>query len=272
MKYERAPESGNEAISSRFFQVKECSLLGRVVWTLSYRVTLFVVTSIILFVLAILTIIFPPFKDQIVDTFARLWARACLWSADAKVSWEGWENVPEKPPYIIVFNHHSDFDIYALMAGLPRIYRAVMKKELMYYPFFGWIIYFFGFVPIDRKNTKNAIRSINRAAKMFDRYPYIMAITGTRIRTRDFMKHEMKKGPAVTAIQYGVPLLPVTIVHTDEIHVKGLGLINPGKTIELIVHPTIDSTRYTIDERDQLVQNIKEVLAKPLRERRLLDE
>ncbi len=272
MKYERVPESGNEAASGKLFQVREYSFPERVLWTLSYRVTLFVVTSVTLFVLVILTIIFSPFKDKIVDTFARLWARACLLSANATVSWEGWENVPEKPPYIIVFNHQSDFDIYALMAGLPKIYRAIMKKELMYYPFFGWIIYFFGFVPIDRKNTKNAIRSINRAAKMFNRYPYIMAITGTRVRTRDFMKHKMKKGPAVTAIQYGVPLLPVTIVHADEIHVKGLGLINPGKTIELIVHPPIDSTRYAIDERDQLVQNIKEVLAKPLRERRLLDE
>ena len=247
-------------------------MIGRVLWTISYRVTLLVVTILILASLSVLTILLFPFKDSVVDAFARFWARVCLRSANVRVTWEGWENVPEKLPYIIVFNHQSDFDIYALMVGLPRLYRAIMKKELMYYPFFGWIIYFFGFVPIDRKNRKRAIHSIGRAARMFNRYPYMMALTGTRVRTRDFLKHKMKKGPAVTAIQYGVPLLPVTIVHADEIHVKGLGLINPGITIDLIVHPLIDYSRYTIDERDQLVQNMKEVLAKPLRERRLLDE
>jgi len=248
------------------------SMMPRVLWTILYRVTLLITTIVALVSLSVLTILIFPYKDWLVDTFARSWARACLWSANATVSWEGWENVPKNPPYIIVFNHQSDFDIYALMVGLPRIYRAIMKKELMYYPFFGWIIYFFGFMPIDRKNRKRAIRAIGRAARMFNRYPYIMALTGTRVRTRDFLKHKMKKGPAVTAIKYGVPLLPVTIVHADEIHVKGLGLINPGIKIELIVHPPIDATRYVIDERDKLVQNIKEVLAKPLRERRLLDE
>jgi 1-acyl-sn-glycerol-3-phosphate acyltransferase len=248
------------------------SLMARVFWTISYRTTLLLATLLTLAILVVLTILLFPFKDWIVDTFARFWARACLWSARATVSWEGWENVPKNPPYIIVFNHQSDFDIYALMVGLPRNYRAIMKKELMYYPFLGLIIYFFGFMPIDRKNRKRAIRAIGRAARMFNRYPYIMALTGTRVRTRDFLKHKMKKGPAVTAIKYGVPLLPVTIVHADEIHVKGLGLINPGINIELIVHPLIDSTPYGIDERDELVQNMKEVLAKPLRERRLLDE
>lgn len=247
-------------------------MIGKVFWTISYRVTLFIVTILILATLSVLTILLFPFKDRIVDAFAKIWARTCLRSANVTVTWEGWENVPKKPPYIIVFNHQSDFDIYALMVGLPRIYRAIMKKELMYYPFFGWIIYFFGFVPIDRKNRKRAIHSIRQASRMFNRYPYIMALTGTRVRTRDFLKHKMKKGPAVTAIKYNVPLLPVTIIHADEVHVKGLGLINPGKRIDLVVHPPIDSSRYTIDERDQLVQNMKEVLAKPLRERRLLDE
>ncbi len=247
-------------------------MIRRIFWTFSYRIALFCFTLLILGILSVSCLVFFPFKDQIVDFFARIWARSCLYSANVKLRWTGWENVPNKPPYIIVFNHQSDFDIYALMAGLPRIYRAIMKKELMYYPFFGWIIYFFGFVPIDRKNTKSAIRSINRAAKMFNRYPYIMALTGTRVRNRDFLKHKMKKGPAVTAIQYGVPLLPVTIINADEVHMKGLGLINPGKTIELVIHPIINPSVYSIDERDQLVQNIKEVLAKPLKERRLSDD
>lgn len=247
-------------------------MISRVFWTISYRVTLLLCTLLTLAILAVLTLILFPFKDQVVDFFARIWARICLWSANVDVTWKGWENVPNDPPYIIVFNHQSDFDIYALMVGLPRIYRAIMKKELMYYPFFGWIIYFFGFVPIDRKNRKNAINSIKHASRMFNRYPYIMALTGTRVRTRDFMKYKMKKGPAVTAIKYGVPLLPVTIIHADEVHVRGLGLINPGITIELVVHPPIDPGIYSIDERDELVQNIRDVLAKPLRERRLLDE
>ena len=213
-----------------------------------------------------------PWRDRIVDGTMRVWARVSLASANVNVNTTGIEAVPETPPYIIVFNHQSDLDIFALVTGLPQPYRAVMKRELMYYPLVGWVIYFLGFVPIDRRNLTNAKRSLKRAARMFHRFPYIMAITGTRVHNRDFLKRKLKKGPVMTAVQYGVPILPVTIVGADDVHVKGFGLINPGRTIELIVHPLMNPDGKTVNDRDSWLEEIRMVLAGPLLERRIIDE
>ncbi len=240
------------------------NVVKRLLWTLSYRIILLVITFLALLILMITTPIFFPWRDRITDFVAFWWAAIILKSAGIEVITDGVEYVPEAPPYLIVFNHQSEFDIYALMVGLPRLYRAIMKKELMYYPLIGWVIVFLGFVPIDRKNRSNAIRALNRAAKMFNRFPYMMAITGTRVRNRDFMTCRLKKGPVVTGIQYNVPILPVTIVGADEIHVKGLGLIHPCKTIRLFVHPIMDTTGWTMAERNERVEQLRHILGKPI--------
>ncbi len=238
--------------------------MSQILWTISYRTSLLLITLTALLTLMVTTSVFFPWRDRITDFVAYWWARLILASAGVNVVTDGADHVPETPPYLIVFNHQSEFDIYALMVGLPRLYRAIMKKELMYYPLIGWVIYFLGFVPIDRQNRQNAIRSLNRAAKMFHRFPYMMAITGTRVRNRDFMTCRLKKGPVVTGIQYNVPMLPVTIIGADEIHVKGLGLIHPCRTIRLVVHPLMDTTDWDMEERHERVEQLRHILGKPL--------
>ena len=243
----------------------------RFVWTVCYRVTMGMTTLSSAVFLMFTTPILFPWRDRVVDATMRVWARISLASANAKVVTHGLDHVPESPPYIIAFNHQSDLDIFALVEGLPQPYRAVMKREMMYYPVVGWVIYFLGFVPIDRRNLDRAVQSLKRAARMFHRFPYIMAITGTRVRNRDFLRVKLKKGPVVTAIQHKVPILPVTIIGADDVHVKGIGLINPGRTIELVVHPLMDSGGRGVDERDAWLAELREVLAGPLLERRIID-
>lgn len=251
---------------------KQMNMLRRLFWTVVYRFTIGSMTLGSAMFLMVSTPLLIPWRDRIVDGTMRVWARVSLASANVKVNTIGMEAVPESPPYIIVFNHQSDLDIFALVAGMPQPYRAVMKRELMYYPLVGWVIYFLGFVPIDRRNLVNAKRSLERAARMFHRFPYIMAITGTRVRNRDFLKRKLKKGPVMTAVRHGVPILPVTIVGADDVHVKGLGLINPGGTIELIVHPLMKPDGKTENDRDSWLEEIRMVLAGPLLERRIIDE
>ena len=251
---------------------KTMDAVKQMLWTLNYRMTIGVTTFGSAIFLLFTTPVLFPWRDRIVDATMRFWASVSLASANVVVRTDGIEHVPDGPPYLIVFNHQSDLDVFALVKGLPHPYRAVMKQELMYYPLVGWVIYFLGFVPIDRSNLKRAVRSLERASRMFHRFPYIMAITGTRVRNRDFLNCRLKKGPVVTAIQHGVPILPVTIIGADEVHVKGLGLINPGREIELVVHPLMFPDGRNPEDRDNWLEEIRVALAGPLRERRVFDE
>lgn len=211
--------------------------------------------------------LFLPFpqkvRDRVFDFVARSLGRASLFLSNTKLEIENVELVPDKPPYLIVFNHGSSFDIYTLFL-LPHTYRAVMKKELMYIPFFGLIAWLYGHVPIDRKNIKKALIALESIKDKFSRYPIFMAITGTRVRNKNFMKTKLKKGPVITSLVNKVPMLPVTMLHADEVHLKGLRPITPGLTIKIVIHPLINVENCTLKDRNRLLSELKNIIGGPI--------
>jgi len=221
-------------------------------------VTIWVLTTLALF------LPFPQkVRDRVFDFVARKWGQMALLLADTKLEIENIEIVPEKPPYLIVFNHGSNFDIFSLFL-LPQAYRAVMKKELMYIPFFGLLAWLYGNIPINRQNLRKAMIALDSIKGKFSRYPIFMAITGTRIRNKNFMKHKLKKGPVITAIVNQVPMLPVTVLNADKVHLKGFRPFTPGLTIKIVIHPLMDMDNYSLKEKNEVLSKLKKVIGAPI--------
>ena len=63
------------------------------------------------------------------DRAPRLWARIALWLAGVRVEMHGEGRLQPYTPRVFVSNHVSWYDIFTLMAILPR-YRFVAKAEL----------------------------------------------------------------------------------------------------------------------------------------------
>jgi 1-acyl-sn-glycerol-3-phosphate acyltransferase len=226
------------------------------------------VTALVVIVLAL----FLPFplkvRDKVFEVVAKTWGKAGLLLSNTKLEIENIENVPSKPPYMIVFNHGSNFDIFALFL-LPQAYRAVMKKEILYIPFFGLIAVLYGHIPIDRKNLRRAKHALEKVKHKFKRYPIFMAITGTRVKNKDFMKKKLKKGPVITAIQNSIPMLPVTVLNADKVHLRGFRPLTPGLTIKLVVHPIIPVDKYSLENRNEVLSLLKEIIGKPIEEEKI---
>ena len=116
------------------------------------------------------------------DRAARRWAQAILWAARVRVRLEGTEHLRADRPQIIVSNHQSWFDVFALAAQLPVRYRFVAKKELEEIPVFGKAWTSCGHVSVDRGNREAAIEALDQAWREVheDRLTMILFPEGTR--------------------------------------------------------------------------------------------
>jgi 1-acyl-sn-glycerol-3-phosphate acyltransferase len=168
---------------------------------------------------------------------ARLWARFGLALNNTPVKLHGTEHLPDGP-FILMSNHQSNFDILALIAAIPRRIYWIAKKELFDIPIFGSSIRRGGYIPLDRSDGRNALKSIDNAAAIIRQgSTVVMFPEGTR--SCDGQLLPFKRGGFMLAVRAGVPIVPVTI--------NGSGKVNPGGQIKLysgritlVLHPPVN--------------------------------
>ena len=79
----------------------------------------------------------------------------------------GMEKIPKDTKVLFVSNHRSIFDPIITWYALKKWKIAFVSKPSNFkIPFFGRIIRKCCFMPIDRENPRNAIVTINKAAKL----------------------------------------------------------------------------------------------------------
>lgn len=157
---------------------------------------------------------------------ARTWSKWILKMFGIEVFVEGLEHLDASKHYIYISNHASMFDIPAVLAGIPDQIRIVLKKELTYVPIWGWALKYGHYISIDRRNPKDALVSLERAADTMRKGASVLLFAeGTR--TRDGKLQPFKRGAFALATKSGVPIVPVTINGTFRILPKGSLNIRP---------------------------------------------
>lgn len=158
-------------------------------------------------VLIFLTLLAPRYTRYL----AVFWARALLWIAGFRVKINGAENIPNTP-VLIAANHTSFFDILLTLGYLPARFNFVMKKELFKIPFFGQIVRILGYFPIDRKNARNAAKSLQELADFLRNGNNVLIFPeGTRNKpqNKNLPLLPFKSGMARTSFLAQTPVLPV---------------------------------------------------------------
>jgi 1-acyl-sn-glycerol-3-phosphate acyltransferase len=93
-----------------------------------------------------------------------LWARVLVWAAGIDLKAANVENLDPAKRYILVANHSSYLDIPCVFAAIRQPIRFMAKISLFKIPIFGWSLSRAGFIPIDRKNRRTAVKSLDLAA------------------------------------------------------------------------------------------------------------
>lgn len=215
-------------------------------------------------IFGILAIVLSLLVNQKVGSYVGgvIWSRLNTLLVPAFVVTLGKEKIDKKQSYVIVANHQSSFDIFAVYGWLGIDFKWVMKKELEKVPGVGFGSKAVGHIFIDRSSTKEALASIEKAkAKIKNGTSVLFFPEGTRNKGNELGR--FKKGAFAFAFDLGLPILPVTLVGTEKILPSDSVNLLPGKA-RVIIHDPIDIGQYSRENVEQLMEDTRKVIASSL--------
>lgn len=176
--------------------------------------------------------------------------------AGVRVKTVGLKDIDPARTYIFMSNHVSNIDPPILLPLIPRRTSVMAKKELFSYPLLGRTMRLGSLVPVDRGNREAGISAVREAAKVI-RQGINMTIYVEGKRSFDGRLLPFKKGPFYLAAECSVPVVPVTMLGTQEIMPKARFAIRPG-TATVIFHPPIEPKDF--GSRDELMAKVRSVI------------
>lgn len=172
----------------------------------------------------------------------RGWARAILRASATPVVAHGLEHVRPGSPLVVVSNHVSWYDIFAIASVVPVPFHFVAKKELESIPLFGRAWKTAGHISIDRSDRRKAIESLRQAGAAIRARNSAVVIFPEGTRSRTGRLQPFKKGAFTLAVEAGVPIVPTVVVgsydilrpddwrvHPSTIHVHFGEPVSPGE-------------------------------------------
>ena len=185
-----------------------------------------------------------------------LW-RLSVWASYAgyhlagiRVRSVGREKLEAGRAYLFMSNHASNLDppiITYLLGGRISI---ITKQELFKIPLFGRAMRAANFVPINRADSRAALKSVREAARVLQS-GMAMLVFPEGTRSPDGKLLPFKNGSFHLALEAGVPVVPVTVVGSHEAWPKGSMSLHPGEVV-VHFHAPIDPRQFA-HKQDLLV-------------------
>ena len=216
------------------------------------------------FMLALIIIIISPFdrNGNIVHYIGRFWSLLNIFLSGTRVTITDREKIEKGRNYIVMSNHQSLFDVWALIGKLPLQIRWVVKKEIRKVPLFGYALEKMGHIYIDRQDRNNAYAVMEASAQRIKKGPSVIIFPeGTRSINGRLQRFRL--GGAAMAIRSGVPILPVTVNGGRFALPKDTLALMPGK-MEIIVGDAIDPDTFDGNSREKLMAVVKSAIEKNL--------
>jgi 1-acyl-sn-glycerol-3-phosphate acyltransferase len=172
---------------------------------------------------------------------ARTWSRLILVTTGVDIDVSGLERLEPERAYVFVANHQSIYDIPIVFWSLPYQIRIIAKESLGRFPFLGWHLRRTGHMLVDRRRPDRAA-IFHRASKLMKQgLSLIVFPEGTR--SRDGRVAAFKGGSFYLALEAGLPVVPISIVGSRHVMLKGRLAAYPGR-VRLIVHEPIDTSDF----------------------------
>lgn len=195
-------------------------------------------------------------KPHWVTLFTRAWGRGIIAVSGIKVKVEGLENLDGLKSYVLVSNHQSFFDTFAIAGYLPGNPRFVAKKELLKIPLVGFAMQRGGHILIDRDSGGKAIRK----AIQVIRSGLDVCVYAEGHRYNDNRIHEFEDGAAWLAILSKLPAVPMSISGSGRFFPRGAMIPTPGLTMRMRIGKPIPTQGMRSADRTELTHRLEEAV------------
>jgi 1-acyl-sn-glycerol-3-phosphate acyltransferase len=195
--------------------------------------------------------------------------RLGLWLSGIRAMIEGAEHIQRQRSAVYCVNHSSNIEppvVFEALAPLFPKLRVLYKAELRKLPILVRAFDLAGFVPLERANRDQSLPAIDRAAAALRAGASFMIYPeGTRSRTGELLP--FKKGGFIMAIKGQAPIVPVAIDGARAAMKKGSPVIRPV-TVRLRFGPPIETTGMTMNDRDRLIELVRNSIQTMLKDLR----
>jgi 1-acyl-sn-glycerol-3-phosphate acyltransferase len=225
--------------------------------TVFFLIPAIAVYTIVLGTLSLASSLFET-RGRFAHWCARTWSRLILRTTGVRVDVTGLDRIDPDGTYVFVANHQSIYDIPILFWSVPNQLRIIAKESLGNFPFLGWHLRRTGHMLVDRSRPDKS-RIFGWASRLTaDGLSLIVFPEGTR--SADGRVGRFKGGSFFLALESGLPVVPLSVVGSRHVMLKGRLATYPGH-VRLIVHPPIDTTGLSGRDAREFAERVREIIA-----------
>lgn len=182
------------------------------------------------------------------------WALSMMWLlrvlCNIRMEVKGAENIPSTPR-ILLCKHQSAWETIALQKVFPpQVW--VLKRELLWLPFFGWGLAMTSPIAIKRSDGKGAMKQLLKQGKERMDLGFCVVIFPEGTRIPYGKKGKYKMGGALLSASTAVPVVPIAH-NAGKLWGRNSFMKHPG-VITMSIGPEIDPTGLKVEEINQRVE------------------
>ena len=189
---------------------------------------------------------------------ARTWSRLILRTTGVRVDVAGLERLVPGRTYLFVANHQSIYDIPILFWSLPYQLRIIAKESLGFFPFLGWHLRRTGHMLVDRRRPDRTAISSWASRLTLTGLSLIVFPEGTR--SRGGRVGRFKGGSFHLALEAGMPVVPLSVIGSRHVMLKGRLATYPGH-VRLVVHDPIDTSGLSGTDPKAFGERVRQIIA-----------
>jgi len=207
-------------------------------------------------VIATLAMFTAPLPFTTRFRFISQFARFNIWwlekTCNIRYEVSGREHIPTTGNGIVLCKHQSAWETLVLQLIFPAQV-MLLKRELLWIPFFGWALALLEPIAIDRSAGRKAMKQLIEQGKkkLADGRWVIIYPEGTR--TVPGTRGKYAPGGALLAEHSGYPVVPVA--HNAGEYWPRRGFLKRPGTIRLVIGPVIDTQGLKAQQINQQVED-----------------
>jgi 1-acyl-sn-glycerol-3-phosphate acyltransferase len=219
------------------------------------------------FTILVLTIWSRRRRIYLTNRMGRILSDHMLRIIGAKPTCKNREALDNSGPAIYVANHGSSLDVFIFGWACRPGTCGIAKKEIVWAPFVGPIVWLSGFLLIDRSNPGQALASMRRSTEFLQKSGLSAWVMPEGTRSMDGSLGPFKRGFVHMALQSKLPVIPI-VIHDAHIVWPMDKLIFKSAEVEVEMLDPIDTSNWNVRTAQDHAASVRERIAHALAAKR----
>lgn len=189
-----------------------------------------------------------------------------LFQTQADIEVKGVENIPDEP-VLFVSNHRSYYDVLVLHTTSGKRPGFVAKKEMESFPLLNWWMKNICCLFLDRKDLRSGVQMMKDGAELIKGgHSMVICPEGTRNQGKEMLP--FKEGSVKMAEKAGCPVVPVTLIDTDQLLEARPGFDIRKGHVKVIYGKPIYLNEFSREEKKKAGALIQGIIAQTIEQER----